>query len=112
MCRIKGCYAKAVSKGLCAKHLMRVRRTGDPHKTRKPGPKPSPLLAAHRGMFPDLSPRTQARQVRAFRLLRAYDPSGKVSERAIKAAGRPNGSMNASKLLKIAEQLFYGEPED
>jgi hypothetical protein len=39
MCTIAGCDGKAVSNGLCAKHYMRLRRTGDPNVTRRPGVK-------------------------------------------------------------------------
>jgi hypothetical protein len=40
MCEIAGCKAPAVAQGLCAKHYMRQRRSGDPMVKRKPGPKP------------------------------------------------------------------------
>jgi hypothetical protein len=109
MCRIKGCYGKSVAGGLCAKHLMRVRRTGDPHKVRKRGPKPSSWQAGFREMFPEYSKRTQARQIRAFRLLNACG-EGAFKE-AVKAATRPNDSVNVSKLLEIAERM-YAEQED
>ena len=36
MCKIEGCSGKAVARGLCAMHYMRVRRTGDPALTGKP----------------------------------------------------------------------------
>jgi hypothetical protein len=38
MCEISGCPNPTVAQGLCAKHYMRQRRTGDPTVTRKPGP--------------------------------------------------------------------------
>jgi hypothetical protein len=38
MCEISGCPNPAIAQGLCAKHYMRQRRTGDPTVTRKPGP--------------------------------------------------------------------------
>ena len=38
MCEISGCPNPAIAQGLCAKHYMRQRRTGDPTITRKPGP--------------------------------------------------------------------------
>jgi hypothetical protein len=44
MCSIEGCGAKTVAKGLCAKHYMRLKRTGDAVKTGRPGPKPQPHL--------------------------------------------------------------------
>jgi hypothetical protein len=43
-CKVEGCSNAAVAKGLCAKHYMRARRTGDPaiKLKLKPGPKPRP----------------------------------------------------------------------
>jgi hypothetical protein len=41
MCSIQGCAGKAIAKGLCSKHYMRLRRTGDATKVTKPGPKPT-----------------------------------------------------------------------
>jgi hypothetical protein len=41
-CTIEGCPNAAVAKGLCAKHYMRVVRTGDATAKQKPGPKPKP----------------------------------------------------------------------
>jgi chromosome segregation ATPase len=41
-CKLQGCPNAAIAKGLCAKHYMRARRTGDPSIKLKPGPKPKP----------------------------------------------------------------------
>ena len=42
-CTIQGCKNPTVAKGLCGKHYMRARRTGDPATPpHKPGPKPKP----------------------------------------------------------------------
>jgi len=42
-CKVAGCTNAAIALGLCAKHYMRQRRTGDPTSAnRKPGPKPQP----------------------------------------------------------------------
>src|SRR5215813_8456138 len=46
MCKISGCRTPAIAQGLCAKHYMRQRRTGDPTAKRKPGPKPKQSQAA------------------------------------------------------------------
>jgi len=46
MCKISGCRTPAIAQGLCAKHYMRQRRTGDPTVKRKPGPKPKRPQAA------------------------------------------------------------------
>jgi len=37
MCKIEGCRAEPIAKGLCAMHYMRLRRQGDASKTGKPG---------------------------------------------------------------------------
>jgi hypothetical protein len=37
MCKIEGCDAKPVAKGLCLKHYMRERRTGHATATHKRG---------------------------------------------------------------------------
>jgi len=36
LCRIEGCEAKSVGKGLCFKHYQRQRRHGDPSVVHKP----------------------------------------------------------------------------
>jgi predicted RNase H-like nuclease (RuvC/YqgF family) len=41
-CKVQGCPNVGIAKGLCAKHYMRARRTGDPSVRLKPGPKPKP----------------------------------------------------------------------
>ncbi len=37
MCSIDGCGSKPVTKSLCAKHYMRLRRTGSATEIKKPG---------------------------------------------------------------------------
>jgi|SRR6516164_4443859 len=109
MCRIKGCYGKPVADGLCAMHYMRVRRHGGPHEVRKRGPKPSWRADLRAMLPPEYSPRTKARYIRAFKLLSVCGHA--AHEEAIKAAVRPNGSLNVSKLLAMAEAM-YAEQED
>ena len=42
-CTVEGCENPTVAKGLCGKHYIRARRTGDPSTpSHKPGPKPKP----------------------------------------------------------------------
>ena len=41
-CRVEGCPNAAIAGGLCGKHYMRVRRTGDAPAKHTPGPKPKP----------------------------------------------------------------------
>jgi hypothetical protein len=63
-----------------------------------------------REMFSEMSPRTFARYMQAFALLNTYCDK-EVVQAAIKAAGRPNGSLNVSKLLAIAI-AYAREAED
>jgi hypothetical protein len=59
MCTIKGCKTKPVARGLCAKHYMRQRRTGDPATIRKSGRKLD-AVADFMRRSTDWSPRTLA----------------------------------------------------
>jgi hypothetical protein len=94
--------AHAVAHGLCAKHYMRLQRHGDVERTLKRGPKPLfSFTPTMREMFPEMSPRTFARYMQAMSLLHTYCDK-ETCTAAIKAAGRPNGSLNVSKLLAIA----------
>src|SRR6516225_3162329 len=43
MCTIAGCRTQPIAKGLCAKHYMRQRRTGDPNQIGKAGRPRAPL---------------------------------------------------------------------
>ena len=99
MCRIDGCDREPTAKGLCAKHYMRLRRAGDPNRVRKPGWKTSEA----RNLMREWSPRTFARFTLAMRMLEDAGIGVEEKQRAIKAASRPNGSMNVAKLLRIAE---------
>jgi hypothetical protein len=103
MCSIAGCDAKPVAKGLCARHYMRACRTGDPAKTRKPGPKPAPNLAAQ--LFDDWSPRSQARWTKALKLRQKLKEifGEDCFERANQAATRQNGTLNISAFLEQIE---------
>jgi hypothetical protein len=102
MCEIDGCDGEPVAKGLCAKHYMRLRRAGDPSRVRKPGPKRSLM----RSVLPaEWSPRAQARFAQAMRMLEDAG-GGAEKQQAVKTASRPNGSVNVSKLLRIAVLQF------
>jgi hypothetical protein len=106
MCSIEGCDGKTAVKGLCAKHYMRVRRTGDPSKTRPPGPpRKAGLTAFLRGQFSDLSPSTQNRHIRAYKVLTAF--SGQEAlEAAILKASRANGSVNVAAMERQADLVL------
>jgi hypothetical protein len=99
VCKLEGCKGKVFVKGLCAKHYMRMRRTGDPNRTRKRGPKPSIFSNA----FPELSPRTNARYSKAMSLLSTCGKKAMI--KAIKTATRPDGSINVNRLLGIATAM-------
>ena len=51
MVRLAGCPDKSVAKGLCDKHYMRQRRTGDAEQVRLPGRKPDPRLSRLRSIM-------------------------------------------------------------
>jgi hypothetical protein len=102
MCTIEGCETETVAKGLCWKHYMRWRRTGDPAKARKPGRKRDPVLMAYRGILGDWSPRTLGRYALAMRLL----PDEEARLAVIQRATRSNGSLNVSRMLDLAAMEF------
>ena len=82
---------------------MRVRRNGDPNATRKRGRKQSEFLALNREFLSEWSPRTLSRYAQAMSIL--GDVGGREAQRAaLKAATRPNGTVNVAKLLKLAEE--------
>ena len=100
-CAQPDCQAKAVAKGLCGRHYMRLRRHGDAGKVKKKG-RPSGSRAAVLGAFAGsgVSQRSLDRYIRAIKLLRAH---GIDYEPFIKRASRPNGSMNMLRLEEMAE---------
>jgi hypothetical protein len=110
MCSIKGCEDKPIARGLCAKHYMRLRRTGTTDDGRKPGRPPDEVLALIRTMVSDYSPRTIARYARAMRLLDVLDDKSK--EEIVRDCTRPNGSFNTSKFLMLAELIYKAASED
>ena len=101
VCMIEGCEAKAAAKGLCPKHYMRQRRAGDPSRVRKSGRKKSELREAIGEIGQGWSPRTRQRFAAAVKMLREACDDGKVAE-LMKAATRPSGSLNVSKLQDMA----------
>src|SRR6516164_1880492 len=88
MCKISGCRTPAIAQGLCAKHYMRQRRTGDPTAKRKPGPKSKPgpkpkrPQAAAAAAAPSHEVLALRREVASFRAIRKF---GRVE----KWRGRP-----------------------
>lgn len=109
MCIVEGCESKAVSKGLCAKHYMRRRRTGDPNVTRKPGAKATEWSNFISSQFGELSPRTRARFKLAMSLLDGQPE--KVRQETMQRATRGNGSFNFSKLLDMAIMIYVAKTD-
>jgi hypothetical protein len=104
MCDVKDCPNNSVAKGLCAKHYMRQRRSGDPNKVRKRGP------ASKRPM--GVSARTWSRFTHAGLLFEAMGYSYEDFKRAMDWAKRRDGSFNVSKLFEEAERLKRDILED
>jgi hypothetical protein len=105
MCTIEECDGKVIAKGLCAKHYARQRRTGATDLARKRGRPADKGRAFYRNLFSDYSPRTFLRYVKAIERLAelSKQDTQALKTAAIKAASRPNGSMNILRLLEIAE---------
>jgi hypothetical protein len=103
MCRIEGCDAKPVAKGLCPKHYMRERRHGSVDEVRKSGRPRDQVLDLYRSLFREWSPRTLARYKRTMDILNGL----KLAEVEIKAFiinhTRPNGTLKVSTMLMLAE---------
>ena len=111
MCSIEDCQATPVAGGLCAKHYMRLRRTGDAMKTGQSG-RPSrggldaKLHIKLRRMFPDWSKQTQYRYIRAYRTLTACEGEA-AAKAAVSASTRPNGGVNVSAFERQAELAIF-----
>jgi hypothetical protein len=99
-CIFPDCQARAVAKGLCAKHAMRLRRHGDPAKVNRAGRKDGD--ADVRELMRELSDRSYARYMRGLRLLRLLELDAAP---VIKQSTRPNGSMNWAEFERLAESL-------
>jgi hypothetical protein len=97
MCSIEGCDREPVAKGLCARHYMRRRRTGDPNRTRKAGRKRDPL----RDLFQEWSRRTVGHHKAAMMVLLTLGGE-ELWAQAVKVATRPNGTLNVAELERQA----------
>ena len=84
---------------------MRLRRHGDPEQVDKRGPRLPEWRQGYGAIFKnsEQSPRTLARRLQAFKLLSVFD--AETNKWAVEQATRPNGSLNAAKLLHIAMVL-------
>jgi hypothetical protein len=103
MCSIEGCELPAKGKGMCAKHYMRQRRHGSTDTTKRSGPKTSSIRRDVRLMLKDFSDRTFGRYWKAIGIIREL---GGDLEKAINECSRKNGSMNMSKLERLAEKML------
>lgn len=103
MCKIKGCEAKPVAKGLCAKHYMRKRRQGSVRKMGKPGRPQSPLLGYLRDhkLYGRSTPRTLARTAHQYRFRYAG-----LSDQEIVDAHKAAMRNVAQDIERLFERLF------
>ena len=102
MCNINGCDAAPIAHGLCARHYMRMRRTGDPEKVRRAGRPRDEAALLWRQALPDESPRTMARILHSRKIFMYWGVSALVQEDMIKDCTRPSGTVNWSKLERLA----------
>jgi hypothetical protein len=110
-CQVHGCNHAAIAKGLCRKHYMRQRRTGDPNKRRWAG-RPREARQSMLELF--RSERTARRYTAAMEALRAVGATiggGKVDGtdyalRFMEAACHSYGNCNASRLERLAIQAL------
>jgi hypothetical protein len=113
-CKIEGCEGKAVAKGLCAKHYMRQRRSGDAETVKKAG-RPVSFWGKYRadeadkvGFLREMSPRTRAKYWKWIDFMGYARDDPKIIEQAFRIAGfKHNQGWGASttKLEAIAELL-------
>ena len=104
-CSIEGCSSPAKAKGLCSKHYMRTCRHGDPNMVKPPGAlRHANKAAVRKIMGPEWSTRTFDRFWRANGILGwlAVNAGEDARERVYKAATRPNGTINVTKLHALA----------
>ena len=106
-CTFRGCKGKAVAKGLCGKHNMRLRRHGDPAKVNARGRRDGD--AATRKMMSELSDRSYARFQRGLGLLRLFELDAAP---VIAKCTRKNGSMNCAMFERLAEGMAPMTPSE
>jgi hypothetical protein len=102
MCKIKKCKGKVLARGLCAKHYMRLRRTGNPEQVRQPGRPQLPFTEHLNTTYPEMSARTKARFRKAMQLLQEHFEPAAVDE-VLDGATRPSGGFNVSKMLQLTQ---------
>ena len=93
--------------GLCPKHNMRLRRTGDPNVVRRPGRPRNQERAEFRAMFASASwsPRTLERLWTAWQVL-TFTGGAEAVGAALIPASRPNGSVNVAEMERQARRAL------
>ena len=104
-CTFPGCKGKAIARGLCAKHNMRLRRHGDPAKVNARGRRDGDAVT--RKMMRELSNRSYARFQRGLGLLRLFELNAAP---VIAKCTRPNGSVNCAMFERLAEGMAPMSP--
>lgn len=102
-CVCDSCERPAKARGYCATHYARLRRTGNAETVRKAGrPRDRGKAEMVDRMFSEWSPRTRSRWLSAARTLKTFaSPADAAAAQA--ACVRPGGSMNVSKLVRLAD---------
>ena len=100
-CSIDDCQRPIKAKSLCEMHYRRLLRTGHPQGKGRPGPQPHPTRTTMRRMFSEMSERTFDTYFAAMGILWAFADQADI-EAAVRAATRPNGSLNVTKLRRAA----------
>jgi hypothetical protein len=97
ICTIDGCESVATAKGLCAKHYMRLRRTGDAGKTQKPWANHTKRIdhPFPRAFMRDYSWSLRTYQ-RMFEAIRYSEAAGDHEMIIEKHCTWPNGKVNVS----------------
>ena len=101
-CSIDDCQRSIKAKSLCEMHYRRLLRTGHPQGKGRPGPQPHPTRTTMRRMFSEMSERTFDTYFAAMGILWAFADQADI-EAAVRAATRPNGSLNVTKLRRAAD---------
>ena len=113
MCSIEGCDAPVLAKGLCAKHYMRQRKHGRADVVEKRGRRPGELKAMQKQLMMqgDWSQSRFERWWLAIRILHSSGASEPERKRVIESASRPNGSLNVSKAVRAAWDLYFDKKD-
>jgi hypothetical protein len=118
MCSIEGCDANPVAHGLCAKHYMRRRRTGDPGKVGKAGRPRDPDLAESAETYGSRRSAFRVKQgVRwlkyagadSYAILKVF---GEATRPSTKVVDVKNPGLNISKFRHLAAAYWCAQPKN